>query len=155
MFGSLNLLKDGAQMDGVILERQSALKRNQSRVVIAVKFEDGETAQFEETLLNYCEPPSHGLKGLAGNLTGDNAVPMSFVPGDKIPVRYDPSNHKRIAVDVPAFQERTIEAWNAKQEASRARALSALDTPAPTGAAPLDPELQALMDADRAERTAT
>lgn len=152
MFGNLNLLKDGAQMDGVMLERHSALKLTQSRVVIAVKFDNGETAEFEETLVNYYEPPSHGLKGFAGNLTGENAVPMSFTPGDKIPVRYDPSNHTRLAVDVPAFQQRTLEAWTAKQEANRARALAALDSPAPTGATPLDPELQALMDADEAER---
>lgn len=152
MFGSHNLLKDGAQMDGVILERHSALKRTQSRVVIAVRFDDGETAQFEENLTNYCEPPSHGLKGLAGNLTGDNAIPMSFIPGDKIPVRYDPSNHTRIAVDVAAFQQRTLDAWAAKRDAERARALAVLDGPAPKGATPLDPELQALMDQEEAER---
>ncbi len=152
MFGSLNLLKDGARMDGVILERHSALKLTQSRVVVAVKFDDGETAQFEETLVNYCEPPSHGLKGFAGSLTGESAVPMSFSPGDKVPVRYDPSDHRRLAVDVPAFQQRTLEKWTAEQEANRARALASLDSPAPSGPTPLDPELQALMDADDAER---
>ena len=68
MFGHLNLLKDGAQIDGVILERHSTLKRTESRVVIAVRFDDGETAQFDETLVSYCQPPSHGLKGLAGHL---------------------------------------------------------------------------------------
>ncbi len=152
MFGSHSLLKDGAQMDGVILERHSALKLTQSRVIIAVKFDDGETAQFEETLMNYWEPPSHGLKGLAGNLTGDSAIPMSFIPGEKIPVRYDPSNHKRVAVDVPAFQQRTLKEWTTKRDADRARALAALDDPAPSGATPLDPELQALMGQDEAER---
>jgi hypothetical protein len=53
MFGGHNLLKDGAQIDGVILERHSGHTIERSRVVIAVKFDDGETAQFEEVLVNY------------------------------------------------------------------------------------------------------
>jgi hypothetical protein len=152
MFGGHNVLKDGAQTDGVILERHSSHKLTESRVVIAVKFDDGETAQFEEVMVNYYEPPSHGLKDLAGNLTGENAIPMSFIPGEKIPVRYDPSDRKRIAVDVPAFNERTLEQWTAKENANRERALAALDSPAHSGATPLDPELQALMDMEEAER---
>jgi hypothetical protein len=152
MFGNHNLLKNGAQMDGVIVERRNGMRASQSHVVVAVKFDNGETAEFEETMTDFCEPPSHGLKGLAGNLSGQNVIPMSFIPGAKIPVRYDPSDHKRLAVDVPAFQQRTVEAWVAKQEAQRSRALAALDSPAPTGPTALDPELQALMDADEAER---
>lgn len=152
MFGKRDLLKAGAQTEGVILERQSTLQRTQSRVVIAVKFEDGETTQFDEVMTNYCEPEAHGLKGLLGNLTGDTVVPMSFIPGDRIPVRYDPSNRHRLAVDVPEFQARTMQAWAAKQDAARDRALASLDSPAPQGGTPLDPELQALMDADEAER---
>ena len=123
--------------DGVVSENvHSEFSPSKSRVVVAVKFDDGETAQFEEDLVNYYEPPSHGLKGLAGNLTGENVIPMSFTPGERIPVRYDPANRKHIVVDVPAFNARTLEQWTATQNANRERALSErCDLPA-CGAAP-------------------
>jgi len=152
MFGSHDLLNDGAQAEGVILESDVTHTITKTRVLIAVKFADGETAEFSEDLVDHCEPPSHSLKGIVGNLPGENAIPMSFIPGSRIPVRYDASNRKHIAVDVPALNGRVLEQWTAAQNASRTKALASLDSPAPSGATPLDPELQALMDTEETER---
>lgn len=152
MFGSHDLLNDGAQTEGVILESHVTDTITKTRVVIAVKVDDGETAEFSEDLVDHYEPPSHSLNGIVGNLTGENAIPISFIPGSRIPVRYDASNRKQIAVDVPALYARALEQWTAAQNASRAKALASLDSPAPAGETPLDPELQALMDAEEAER---
>jgi hypothetical protein len=152
MFGTNHLLHDGAQTEGVILESHVTNTITKTRVVIAVKFEDGETEEFSEDLVDHFEPPSHSLHGIAGNLTGANVIPMLFTTGSRIPVRYDASNHKQIAVDVPALQARVLEEWTAAQAASRAKALASLDSPAPSGATPLDPDLQALMDAEEASR---
>jgi hypothetical protein len=152
MFGAHDLLNNGVQTEGVILESYVTNTITKTRVVIAVQFEDGETAEFSEDLVDHFEPPSHGLSGIAGNLTGANVIPMSFITGSRIPVRYDGSNRKRIAVDVPALQARVLEAWTAAQSASRAKALASLGSPAPSGPTPLDPDLQALMDAEEVSR---
>lgn len=151
MFGKHNLVKDGAQTEGVILETHST-HTIERRVVIAVKFDDGETAEFSENMVDYYEPPSHSLKDLAGNLAGDNVIPIYLNVGTRIPVRYDPSDRKRIAVDLPALHEHALQDWTRSRQASRAKALASLDTPAPSRAQPLDPELQALMDAEENER---
>ena len=85
MVGSHDLLNDGAQAEGVILESHVTHTITKTRVVIAVKFDDGETAEFSEDLVDHYEPPSHSLKGIVGNLTGENAIPVSFIPGSQLP----------------------------------------------------------------------
>jgi hypothetical protein len=64
MFGHNNLLNEGAETEGVVLQWKPApLDRTKDRLTIGVKFEDGETAEFTEDITNYYQPPAHGLKG--------------------------------------------------------------------------------------------
>lgn len=74
---------------------------------------------------------SGGLKELAGNLRGNNVIPLSFIPGSTIPVRYDPADRKKLAVDVPTLPERALQQWTKGQEESRARAQAVLDSQGP------------------------
>jgi hypothetical protein len=109
MFGADHWLHNGVQTEGVILESHVTNTITKTRVVIALKFEDGETTEFSEDLVDHFEPPAHGLNGIAGNLTGANVIPMSFITGSRIPVRYDASTRKHIAVDVRSSRR---ECWD-------------------------------------------
>ncbi len=124
MFGNDNLLSDGAQIEGVVLESSMTHQRNKSKVQIAVKFDDGEKAEFTEVLINYYVPAGQGLRGI----TDKTVIPISFTIGMKIPVRYDPANHEHLAVDVPALHERRLQAYTEGQNALRAQAEASLDT---------------------------
>ncbi|MGO9973214.1 MAG: hypothetical protein ACLP01_10465 [Solirubrobacteraceae bacterium] len=120
-------MSEGAQIDGVVLENgQLSYNVTKARLVIGVKFDDGVTAEFTEDIQDFFEPAAHGLKGLAGNLTGDNVIPLSFIPGSTIPVRYDPAARSKLAIDVPALHERALERWMKGQKASRAQAEAVL-----------------------------
>ena len=127
MFGHHKLLSEGAQIDGVVLENgQLSYTITKARLLIGVKFDDGVTAEFTEDIQDFFEPAAHGLKGLAGNLTGDNVIPLSFISGSTIPVRYDPADRSKLAIDVPALHERALERWMKGQKASRAQAEAVL-----------------------------
>ncbi len=124
MFGNHNPLSDGAQTEGVVLESSMTHQRGRMKVLIAVKFDDGEKAEFAEVLTDYYVPKGQGLKGL----TDKTVIPISFTTGMKIPVRYDPANHKHVAVDVQALHERRLHAYTEGQNALRAQAEASLDS---------------------------
>jgi len=124
MFGNHNLLTDGAQTEGVVLDSNMTHQESKMKVQIAVKFDDGEKAEFTEVLTNYYVPKGQGLKGL----TDKTVIPISFRTGMKIPVRYDPNNHKHVAVDVPALHQRRLQAYTEGKNALRAQAEASLDS---------------------------
>ena len=105
MFGNHNLLSDGAQTEGVVLDSNMTHQESKRKVRVAVTFDDGEKAEFTEVLTNYYVPKGQGLKGI----TDTTVIPISFGTGIKIPVRYDPDNHKHVAVDVPALHAATAQ----------------------------------------------
>ena len=124
MFGNHNLLSDGAQTGGIVLESSMTHQRSKMKVHIAVKFDDGEKAEFTEVLTNYYVPKGQGLKGL----TDKTVIPISFTTGMTIPVRYNLADHKHLAVDVPALHERRLQSYTEGQNTLRAQAEASLDS---------------------------
>jgi hypothetical protein len=133
MLGHHHLLSEGARIEGVVLAWKPAPRdRTKDRLTIGVKFDDGETAEFTEDITNYYQPPAHGLRQLVSNATGDNVVPVSLTQGSKVPVRYDAENRKKLAIDVPALQERALRHWTNFESQQRAQAEAELAGGTPT-----------------------
>src|ERR1700752_1948063 len=123
MFGHHHLMSEGAQIDGVILESNpSKYYRTRTRVVVGVKFEDGEKGEFTQELTDFYDPPGRLLKQAGGHSTGNNVIPLWLTAGSKIPVRYDAADRSRLAMDVDALHERALRHWVETQEAQRAQA---------------------------------
>jgi hypothetical protein len=132
LLGHHKLLSEGAQIEGVVLENNTPRNLTKDRLRVAVKFDDGEKAEFTEDVTNYFEP-GHGLKALAGKVTGNNVIPLALTPGSRIPVRYDPAKRKHLAIDVPALHEQRLQRWIEGQQESRAQAEAVLDSEEPAG----------------------
>jgi hypothetical protein len=89
MFGRGKLLRDGAQTQGVVVESRRTGSggiaegdaRLSCQVRVRVSFEDGSKAEVSSKLY--------------GRL---------YVEGDILPVRYDPDDHSKIEVDLPALE---------------------------------------------------
>jgi hypothetical protein len=152
MLGHHNLHTDGAQIDGVVLHWEPApYVRTQARIVVGVKFEDGEKAEFTEDITDYCQPQATSLMQRLGQAGGSDVIPLELYEGTVVPVRYDPSNRHKLAIDVPVLHERAIESWNARQEKTGAQAERVLDEHAhprhdPVEPLELAPDLLRLMD---------
>ena len=94
------------QAEGVILERRpSALYRTRIRLVIGVKFDDGQTVEFTEELVDFCTPPANTFSERLHALIGKDVVPLSFTVGGRIPVRYDPNDRTKLSVDEPTLHD--------------------------------------------------
>jgi hypothetical protein len=95
MFGKHKLMRDGAHAKAaVILAKRSggvAMDGGYSSVgyhlELRVQFDDGSSSEVS------CQ--------VGGALTGTD---LSFFEGDIVPVRYDPADHSKVAVDVPAME---------------------------------------------------
>src|ERR1700753_893083 len=89
MFGRLNVLKDGEQIDGIVLDSKTSGMLMQSnahplgdsnpKVTVRIHFPDGSV-----------EEPEIKVKGR------DYSIP--FGTGETIPLRYDPNDHSRVEV---------------------------------------------------------
>ena len=94
------------QAEGVILERRpSALYRTRIRLVIGVKFDDGQTVEFTEELVDFCTPPANTFSERLHALIGKDVVPLSFTVGERIPVRFDPNDRTKLSVDEPTLHD--------------------------------------------------
>lgn len=88
--GKGKLMRDGAQIDGVVICSHPPADTGQGgvgniyRIDVRVHFEDGSLAEFSSGRLDRYEV---GWK----------------LEGDIVPARYDPANRSRIAVDTPAL----------------------------------------------------
>jgi hypothetical protein len=80
----------GVTIDGVILHYEaSATRRTRSRLTVGVKFEDGQTAEFTEEIVDFYQPPRHSpeaqqLMALGGGQQtsdADAAEVLSHMPG--------------------------------------------------------------------------
>ena len=95
MFGRLNVLKDGERIEGIVLDCQTTgvlgktnsdpLGRSDHRVTFRVHFPDESVEEIETK-----------VKG--------KDYGMPFGVGETIPLRYDPKDHTRVEVDVPAIK---------------------------------------------------
>jgi hypothetical protein len=123
MFGHLNLLKDGAQIDGVVVDAKPApMVRTKTRVSVGVKFDDGRTIEFEQDITDYYVPAGEGFKGVLAAAGGGDVIPLSFITGSAIPVRYDPDKRDKLVIDEPTLHARALQHWTAGKQAQRAQA---------------------------------
>ena len=89
MFGNkktAKLYSEGTQTEGLVVHRSDTTERINYRVTIRVKFPDGLTTEFKKWL------DWHDVGQL--------------YQGSVVPVRYDPSDHSKVVLDVPALEER-------------------------------------------------
>jgi hypothetical protein len=157
MFGLGNkLLTDGAQAKGVVIKckMNPGIADNivpDYHVTVRVKFDDGSTKEFKQKLNRY-------------------KVGGFFTEGTILPVRYDPDNHSKVEIDIPAVtgppvdydaenQERIAraEAAIAQGTTSTAGAVSPPVAPIPTTSGgtdlPTDDEMAAAFAASMAANT--
>jgi putative oligomerization/nucleic acid binding protein len=88
--GHKKLYKEGALTEGLVVHRSDTTEGINYHVTIRVKFPDGTTTEFKKWL------DWHDV----GQLHVSSAVP----------VRYDPSDHSKVALDIPALEERHAKA---------------------------------------------
>src|SRR5260370_41113294 len=96
MFGTkktAKLYSEGTQTEGLVVHRSDTTERINYRVTIRVKFPDGLTTEFKKWL------DLHDVGQL--------------YEGSVVPVRYDPSDHSKVVLDVPALEE-----WHARADAA-------------------------------------
>ena len=105
MFGRLNLMRDGAQVDGVVVEStfkpsritgpgEHALPARIWRLKLQVQFEDGTTTEVERKV----DDDDYG-----GTLVHRNGRTFPS-EGDPVPMRYDPKDRSKIEIDVAAIK---------------------------------------------------
>ena len=102
--GHRKLYKDGALTEGLVVNRSDTTEGINYHVTIRVKFPDGTTTEFK--------------KWLDWHDVGQLHV------GSVVPVRYDPSDHSKVVLDVPALEEQHAKAdaaGNAQLDAQFAR----------------------------------
>jgi hypothetical protein len=93
MFGNrktAKLYREGAQTEGLVVHRSDTTEGINYHVTIRLKFPDGSTTEFKKWL------DWHDVGQL--------------YQGSVVPVRYDPSDHSKVALDVPALEERQARA---------------------------------------------
>lgn len=89
MFGNkktAKLYSEGTPAEGLVVHRSDTTERINYRVTIRVKFPDGLTTEFKKWL--------------------DWHEVGQLYQGSVVPVRYDPSDHSKVVLDVPALEER-------------------------------------------------
>jgi hypothetical protein len=89
MFGNkktAKLYSEGAQTEGLIVYRSDTTEGINYRVTIRVKFPDGSTTEFKKWL------DWHDVGQL--------------FQGSVVPIRYEPSDHSKVVLDMPALEER-------------------------------------------------
>ena len=110
MFGRLNLMRDGAQVDGVVLESTFKHSRISGpgelsvgariwRLKLHVQFEDGTTTEVERKV----NEDDYG-----GAISSEDGRPFPS-EGDIVPMRYDPKDHSRVEIDVAAIKAKRQE----------------------------------------------
>jgi hypothetical protein len=110
MFGRLNLMEDGAQVDGVVLE--STFKHSRVtgpgphslpariwRLKLQVQFEDGLTTEVERKLND---------GDIGGTLIHEDGRTFPS-EGDLVPMRYDPKDRSKLEIDVAAIKAKRQE----------------------------------------------
>jgi hypothetical protein len=95
MFGRLNLMKDGEQIEGIVLDchttgmllrnNSDPLGRSDQKVTVRVHFPDETVAE-----------PEIKVKG--------KDYGMPFLTGETVPLRYDPDDRDHIGIDTDAMR---------------------------------------------------
>lgn len=117
--------------EGVILQWEpSHLYRTKARLLVGVKFDDGQKVEFTEEITDLCLPPAGDFAARLQALTQE-PIPLALNEGNKIPVRYDPADRTRMWIDEPALHEAALRRHAQEQQARRARADALLDASDP------------------------
>jgi hypothetical protein len=116
---------------GVILQWEpSHLYRTKARLLIGVRFDDGQKVEFTEEITDFVLPPEGDFVARIQALTQD-PIPLSLSEGNQIPVRYDPADRNRMWIDVPALHEAAVRQHAEAQQARHTRAEAILDASDP------------------------
>jgi hypothetical protein len=119
--------------EGVILDRgPSAYYRTKVRLLIGVKFEDGQKVEFTEELTDLVLPPEGDFAARIAAFTQE-PIPIPLHVGDKIPVCYDAANPNTMAIDIPTLHAAATRRHEQVLQERHARAEALLDAsdPAP------------------------
>jgi hypothetical protein len=117
--------------EGVILEwGPSALYRAKTRLLVGVKFDDGQKVEFTEEIEDVVLPPEGDCAARIHAFTQD-PIPIPLHVGDKIPVWYDPRDRTRMAIDLPTLHEAAVRRHEEVVQARHARAEKLLDASDP------------------------
>jgi hypothetical protein len=98
MFGSRKkLYRDGAETEGLVIKCWTEnFEARDINIRVRVKFPDDSVTEIVQ-------------RGLLQPIVGD------LYEGSVVPVRYDPSDHSKVVVDLPALKERQSQADAAQQ----------------------------------------
>ncbi|SRR5258708_5044682 len=110
MFGKIDLMRDGISTDAVVISctgkfetsRQDKGSGEVYTLELRVHFNDGSAAVVKRHL-------------------GDSLIFLPPSPGELIPVRYDPNDHKHVEIDRPAIQARKDAAASNRARADQIR----------------------------------
>ncbi|HEY6297929.1 MAG TPA: hypothetical protein VIX15_19920, partial [Streptosporangiaceae bacterium] len=108
----------------------SVLYRTKQRLLVGVKFDDGQKVEFSEEIDEIALPPEGNFAARIQAFTQE-PIPVDFSVGDKIPVCYDPADRTRMWIDVAAVNEAATRKHQEQVQARRARADALLDASDP------------------------
>jgi len=120
-----------ARTEGVVLDwGPSTLYRTRQRLLVGVKFDDGQKVEFTEEITDVVLPPAGDLAALIQARTQE-PIPVRMSVGDSIPVCYDPADRNRMWIDVAAVNEAATRRHTQALQARQARADALLDASPP------------------------
>jgi hypothetical protein len=101
MFGKGKLLREGAEAQGVVIQNKGTMTVTgiapDYHVKVRVKFDDGTSTEFKQKL----NAPTVGRQ----------------FEGAVVPVRYDPADHSKVEIDVPAITLQKVDRAAVHQDA--------------------------------------
>jgi hypothetical protein len=128
MFGKHHSVSGSVPAQGVIMQwAPSSLYRTKVRLVVGVKFDDGQKVEFTEEITDFCLPGKGGVLAAIGA----DPIPLPLTEGSKIPVRYDPGDRRKMWIDEDTLHEAAISKHAEAAERKRARAEAILDSSQP------------------------
>ncbi len=126
-----SLAREGATVQGMVMHCEpSAADRRVSRVRVSVRFKDGETAEFIEELASLYQPApgspqAQRLAEVRGaeQLRHPDRIPKIQLPlsaGERVPVRYDAADRRKLVIDVAALQKRALHDYIEREQKPKA-----------------------------------
>jgi hypothetical protein len=123
--------REPARTEGVILDYgPSALYRTKKRLLVGVKFDDGQKVEFNEEITDIVLPPEGDFAARIHAFTQE-PIPVPISVGNKIPVCYDPADRTRMWIDIAAVNEAATRLHVEAVQARQARADALLDASDP------------------------
>ncbi len=152
MLGKHKPLRDGAEAKAVVTSVNLYQEGMRGNWGTGFTYDVGLRVHFDD----------HTTEDVVRRIGGMAGTDLKFTVGDIVPVRYDPRNRDKIELDedsLRAEQQRAREAAQRSVDTHNERAVRDAEAKLAenhrgegAGLAPLDPELQELMDLEEAER---